>query len=200
MLKTMWPVIWRVLFCLAILISLGAVVVLQAGIDISKPTLRDLLTAGGIVLAIVTFLLNGWRSEVQRRKQHTMSVLQERFSTDFRVLLEERVHSFPPGKRVDPIEFFAYRDNFSADAMPQRKSAEALQALLNNYEFIALAISKGDLDKEMMRETIRGIMCNLVHDCRDLITDARRKNELLFKNLVPLYREWRTLGRHGDIE
>lgn len=192
-----WPVIWRAFLCLVIVAAAGGFTARQLGMVTADLTPRDLITASAALIAIVTFLLSAWNSEVQRRKQQTMSLLQDRHKSDFRILLERRSATFPPGTTVDPDAFLA-RAN-SIDAISARQGADALQALLNHYEFIALALKNGNLDHDMMRKSIRGVMCNLVHDCRLLIAHVRKDNSLIFEHLVPLYNEWLTPGKHEPI-
>ena len=70
----------------------------------------------------------------------------------------------------------------------------AVTELLNFYEFIALGVRLGDFDAPMLKLSVRGIMCNLVDDCRHLIGGIRVHSPLAYENLVWLYSQWRRDG------
>ncbi|MEM9269871.1 MAG: DUF4760 domain-containing protein, partial [Pseudomonadota bacterium] len=77
------------------------------------------------------------------------------------------------------------------EALKRRQCAEAIRSLLNYYEFLALGIERGDLDKDLLYGSIRGILCNLVVDMRDIVETANARNDKTFDRLIWLYNEWR---------
>ncbi len=150
------------------------------------------------VTARLTFL-----SARSQRRQHTVtSILDRRMSPEFQSTLQQREAIFPPGQEVTWQSYQAaataepQNDTLHAErwAEKQREGARALVGLLNYYEFMAQCIEQQIFDEELLRNTIRGIMCNLVHGCRGLIAATRKTNPNLFSSLTTLYDRWRNVG------
>lgn len=125
-------------------------------------------------------------------KQHTITtLLQMRMSETYigRVSKVGGVY-FPPGaKGIYLVREGAFTEPHKDDHLAD------LTYVLNYLEFIASAIRYGDLDEGLMRETLRGIVCNLF-ECGQHYIRHRRKsgengpNPLLFEHLEWLYRRW----------
>lgn len=157
-----------------------------------------------VAAALLTFALSGVFARRAQRKQHTITVLLEtRLSSEFQKTMEKRRYKFPEYTDVKFEDWDSARTCTAAnpddiglaeDTKRQRESALALTQLLNYYEFLAVGITEGDLDKAMLRKTIRSIMCNLVDDCRDLIAGMQRTNPSTYEHLTALYNEWRKEG------
>lgn len=159
---------------------------------------RALTQLGGFFFAVFAFLYNARERQSQSRKQHTIKILFDtRLSGEFRQHLERRKRHFPEGTTVDADEYFRFleakrdADTSDDDALAQRHSAEAVRSLLNYYEFIALGIATGDLDEDMMRRSVRGIMCNLVADMHAVVAEYRRRDPRTFEHLARLYASWK---------
>lgn len=152
-------------------------------------------------ITLLTFFYNARLQRRQSREQHTIKILFDtRLSPEFRDWLDRRKDYFPETEVVPHEVYLAYlrpKGTIDAEALRRRKCAEAIRSLLNYYEFIALGVKRRDLDEAMLRGSIRGIMCNLVGDCREIIDGERRRavdqrgNSQLLANLVWLYRRWR---------
>ncbi|MFK7941746.1 MAG: DUF4760 domain-containing protein [Paracoccaceae bacterium] len=156
------------------------------------------ISAFGVAFAIATFIWNAQRARAQQRKQHTITILfQTRLSPEFRENLAKRKRFFKEGEKVRYSTYLAYltaqRDTEITDdeALRRRESAEAIRSLLNYYEFIALGVSRHDLDESMLKGSIRGIMCALVVDMADIILAEQRANSLAYNNLTRLFTRWR---------
>lgn len=147
------------------------------------------LTATG--LAILTFVLNARRAERAQRKQHTINILfQSRMSEYFQDTNRRRKEIFPTDQDIfleDWKEKRALGGKFA-------EGADALQQMLNYYEFIAVGINQKDLDEELLRQSLRGIMCNLVDDARFMIAELRAGDEKTLTHLAELYERWRDKG------
>lgn len=156
------------------------------------------ISALGVCVALATFIWNAQRSRVQQRKQHTINILfQTRLSPEFRENLAKRKRYFQEGEAVS---YQIYNDYLTAqrdteisddEAIHRRESAEAIRSLLNYYEFIALGVSRNDLDEDMLRGSIRGIMCALVVDMAGIIKAEQKANPLAYSNLTRLFVRWR---------
>ena len=147
-----------------------------------------LTAVGGILFAVFSYFRNAKRAEASQRKQHTINILfQSRLSEYF-----QKTNSLR--KEIFPTDHDIYLDDWKAARAQEGKSregAEALQQLLNYYEFLAVGIAQGDLDKDLLRQSIRGIMCNLVDDARFMIAELRRNDRKTLEFLVALYDDWR---------
>lgn len=157
-----------------------------------------------VVAALGTFAYSAYAARRAQRKQQTMTLLLEsRLSSEFRGILEKRRELFPEYTDVTFDAWNAARTAKSPNpdnelqrktVERERESALALTQLLNYYEFLAVGIKEGDLDKELLRKTLRSIMCNLVDDCRDLIAEMRRRRPSTYEHLTALYDDWREIG------
>ncbi|MEM0989227.1 MAG: DUF4760 domain-containing protein [Pseudomonadota bacterium] len=182
---------------LASLLCLGLLMAAAAG---SGPIdVRTAATLTALFFAVFSFFFRSVEAERQSRKQHTIKILFDtRLSSEFRQHLEHRRVHFKEGAEIDATRYHAFliaaRDSeiTEEEALARRKSAEAVRSLLNYYEFIALGIATGDLDEDMLRGSLRGIMCRLVKDAHQVVRsywtpDDRRT----YEHLAALYERWR---------
>ncbi|MBT8152853.1 DUF4760 domain-containing protein [Epibacterium ulvae] len=147
-----------------------------------------LTAVGGILFAVFSYFRNARRAEAAQRKQHTINILfQSRLSEYFQKTNSLRKEIFPTDQDIFLDDWKAAR---SGTDKP-REGAEALQQLLNYYEFLAVGIAQGDLDKDLLHKSIRGIMCNLVDDARYMIAELRENDPNTLDYLAQLYEEWR---------
>ncbi|SFS46888.1 protein of unknown function [Sulfitobacter marinus] len=173
-----------------------------------SPQYTAFLTATGtivaaisVVAAILTFWFSTRAARHAQRKQHTITVLLEtRLSSEFQGTIEKRRAYFPEYTDVAFDDWNAARNTMTppgasmdviAEHKVRRDSALALTTLLNYYEFLAVGITEGDLDEEMLKKTLRSIMCNLVDDSRHLIAGMQKINPNTYEHLTALYGQWR---------
>lgn len=150
----------------------------------------------GVIAAILTFAISSRANRVAQRKQHTITILLDtRLSDQFQMINTMRKAIYPPGETVGSAVFYPdYRAAYAPAknaATCRRRGAEALVSLLNYYEFLSVGLDQGDLDEAMLRKTLRGIMCRLVDDAREIVAAERRKNGRTFEHLAALYADWR---------
>lgn len=178
--------------------------------------ISSLIAFGGFAVAIYSFRKNAAtnraqvaeqnaRTHLQQKKQHTITILFEtRLSEQFQVANRKRRQVFPEYKdiayddwnaarRAKTVDFYGDKDA-ATKAQTMREGAESLQMMLNYYEFLAVGLRQDDLDEDLLKGTVRGIMCNLVDDSRLLISHLRKSDEKTFENLVWLYNRWRREG------
>lgn len=152
----------------------------------------------GLAAALATYVLTSRAQQRQARIRHSFDVLfQVRMSQEFRVQRERRHAIFPEDTEISWHDWKRARDGDLTtrhSRAEQRAGAEALLFLLNYYEFLALGIAMGDLDEEMLRRSLRGIMCNMEDDARFVIAGVRGVNPLAYDNLCRLYESWRRDG------
>ncbi|MDA7426052.1 DUF4760 domain-containing protein [Thalassococcus lentus] len=156
-----------------------------------------------VAVGLITFILSSRANRVAQRKQHTISILLEtRLSDRFKMLNVQRRAKFPEYHDVTFEDWnearLAQPENTSLkakrEAQRRNEAADAVVTLLNYYEFLAVGIAEGDLDETLLKRTLRGIMCNLVDDCRNLICEMRKRNPRTYENLAALYEDWRRPG------
>ncbi|MEM8979334.1 MAG: DUF4760 domain-containing protein [Pseudomonadota bacterium] len=164
----------------------------------------------GLVAAILTFSYSAKRnreqqaaqfaqSEAMQRRQHTITVLLEtRLSSEVRRHIDDRRKVFPLYQTIDPIAFKCAMQGDNTHATLSSFTPTDLKAaqygvseLLNYYEFLALGITTGDLDHNTLKESVRGLMCNLVDDAREVISEMREVNPKSYVHLIALYDNWR---------
>ena len=169
---------------------------------------RTMATLAGFFFAVFAFFHNAKDKLDQARKQHTLDILFDtRLSSEFRRHLENRKRYFGEGEKVDPALFWEYLRpgirplDETSEPFRKRECAEAIRALLNYYEFLALGIAREDLDEDMLKGTIRGIMVRLVRDMYDVIETHRMPNphndavnEKTYEHLIRLYMRWKKDG------
>lgn len=163
--------------------------ILVSLLGIATATITALVTTGiGLFAAYRTYRRTAEANARAQRKQHTINILfQSRLSEYFQTTNALRKEVFPTDQDIYLDDWKAAR----AEAGKPREGAEALQQLLNYYEFLSVGIDQGDLDKELLHKSIRGIMCNLVDDARFMIAELRENDPNTLVYLAQLYEEWR---------
>ena len=149
-------------------------------------------TAASLIVAIYAIWHNATSSRIQSRKQHTITILfQTRLSSEIQNIHEQRRKLFPEFRDITYERWNAAR---RSPVQAERNAADAVTRLLNYFEFIAVGIRENDLDHDMLKSTIRGQMCNLVDDARDVIAHLRDISPRTYQHLVELYDTWRIEG------
>ncbi len=135
----------------------------------------------GWIVAVVSARQNS-------RKQHTMAVLtQVRISTEVNNRLRGVRATFPAGVTISATDL---ADPKNADAIAD------VHYLLNYYEFLAVAIKHKDLDHDLLRDCIRGQLCDFVRKARVVIDTAINTDPVgairskRYKELLALYQRW----------
>lgn len=176
-------------------ILLGLVAFKLSGVNwLAALDIRSSATLSALLFAVFSFFYRSEETERQSRKQHTIKILFDtRLSAEFRQHLERRSWYFPEGTEVSVAKFkrCLKAPTKHGKPSPNRQSAEALRALLNYYEFIALGLKTGDLDEDMMKGSIRGIMCRLVADSVLVIRWYRTLDQRTFQHVTELYEKWK---------
>lgn len=85
------------------------------------------------------------------------------------------------------------------DVLKDSELKESIRYILNEYEFIAAAIKRKDLDYCLMKDTIRLQLCTTYRKCEPLIAHARGENKTnthgptcprVYIHLIDLYKDW----------
>lgn len=72
-----------------------------------------------------------------------------------------------------------------------RRKAASVTYLLNYFEFIASGVLRGDLDQEIVRQNLRGVVCFYHDKCEPYIRQSNRQNPLVFEHLIKLRTHYR---------
>ena len=141
-------------------------------------------------------------------------IMQTRTSSEFRARADLTSKHFPPGTSQIPDAYHQYfcpkrlgevlTGNDVAEG--DRAHAEAIAALkyvLNYYEFMAVGIRAGDLDEDMIYDTLHPTICNL-YDRSSLLIDYLRNpaktgsDSTAYSDLKLLVDRWKT--RRSEAE
>lgn len=154
----------------------------------------------GIAVTIMAVVLTVRSTQAENRKQSTIKIiLESRVSETFKNDLATIHTHFPDGRKASITKFKRYSKSNKLD---EKKVANALIQMLNYYEFIAIGIRKGDIDGKMMKETIRGPLCRLIFEKRDIIRYYRvdMGQKKTFENIVALYWLWVDEGQKWEYD
>jgi hypothetical protein len=169
-----------------------------------------LATAGWIVNSYISLRNHDKQAEHTRnlqRKQHSMNVLlqtrQNPIFNDHRLKL---IKAYPPGTDI-PLADKEHVLNDPGAGDPNamggangQSVSDHVYYIANHYEFIAAAIRQGDMDEELFKQTLRGIMVNFHKKTREYIrveqkVDAQGKpTNKAFEHYDWLYERWKDEG------
>lgn len=163
--------------------------------------MATMMSAAAVTVALITLL---WHSigkvRIDRVTRTFEFLIATRSSERLVELRRLRKQFFAEGEPIS-AEWFARHIHMSdiqvgsdSNLIRSREAAEAIREMLNTYEFMALRASKSDLDRNILRKALRGIVSSFVIDCMPAIEHARSQNPVAYRHLVELYQEWRSLG------
>ncbi len=170
--------------------SIFALLIYSATDDPSKaaPIFAACLTITVIALG---WVFVGWNSHNNTVRQNTNNLLFARFAHS---PFSEAIHRFHSTFGIDkkvPISWEEFEKMRLAESEEDRRAAESLIYILNYYEFIASGVVRGDLDKKVVRDNIRGNI-EFYHDkCFSIIRTARKTNPRTFEYLSKIRAHYR---------
>jgi len=146
----------------------------------------------GAFFATVGWLYTGYQTTRNARKSHTMTILvQLRNSETFQKHRIAVLARFPSGRKVTADDLPALRSE-TVDPQTQRPpTLESIIYIANYYEFISVGVKTGDLDREMIQQTLRAILV-LWYDHFEALLDERRRTNpkayIAWRELVAVFR------------
>lgn len=147
---------------------------------------EQILAAVGVMAAVCGWLIAGIINLRNSIRQHTIStLLQSRLSATYMQYadkLSKHYGEYEARKKSNP----ALRENATDNV-----DILALRYILNYFEFIAIGIKRGDLDEDMLRDSLRGILLKNVAISRPWIMLERVQNRNLYENLLWLHDRWK---------
>ena len=156
------------------------------------------------ILASATIALIGWLTGHyltirNHRMQHTLNILlQMRQSDLFNKYRIRILDKFPDSVAItaDDIEEILEQHKLRTKCGEDSTIMDAITYTANYYEFIASGIRRGDLDKEMVRLTHRGIIINFFGKISSILAYYRytelppHEKTKLYENLIWLVAQW----------
>ena len=137
-------------------------------------TLDNWLFLAGIEAAVAGWVVTSFMTFRNSIKQHTINtLLQTRLSATY--MAEANVinrNLFPPTlQNLTPLPIDFFHDEKNADTV------RAVNYLINYFEFISVAIRHGDLDANVVKNTLRGILFNFYNRVELYIKYQRGEDE-----------------------
>jgi len=117
-------------------------------------------------------------------KQHTINVLlQSRLSTAFNQRVDAFNKVFPYGTDITAADLAKTDDDTKA-------ALEGVKYLLNYHEFVATGIRHKDLDHDMLKDSIQGIVVGLARKAKPYIVEKRAANSETLQHFMWLVDLW----------
>lgn len=164
----LWLAAWKYYFPEYLLFR-----VIPAPLKLTKP---NWLLLVGVVAAVMGWLVSTYMTLRNSIKQHTINtLLQSRLSTQYQQQAKVINQTFfAPGMPLnDPVPL-----EFLQSAEPaNREALDAVNYVLNYFEFCAVGIRFGDLDENLMRQTMRSIIRRLCNRMMLYIRYTRGEDE-----------------------
>jgi len=166
----------------------GTYIYLNTVGDPAYPIYAALLS---LSIVAVGWAVAGWITHRNTIRQNTNSMLFARFS---QAPFGEALHRFHQtfGNDVFPkITRDQLRELRSTGNEDDRKAATSVGYLLNYYEFIAAGVLHGDLDQNIIRNNIRGVICFYHDKCEPYIVYSNQQNPKVYEHLIKLRTHYR---------
>ena len=160
-------------------------------VEADAPKSNAPVLLGGVIVAFSSLIAATWTGWRSSRMQHTISALQS-LRTDREYIIAgtivKRRHA-PTGAQIsDDLLAELLNPRPDPGAAPDKPTfAESVDFILNQYEFLAVAVRNGVMDETMLRQTIRGSICGLVESFAPYLKARRQSNPQIGENLIWLY-------------
>lgn len=137
-------------------------------------------------LAVVGWITTAIVSLRNSIKQHTINtLLQSRLSTAFNQRTDDLAAVYPTGINL--------KESDLTNTDPKNLAAlAALKYFLNHHEFIAVGICHGDLNPDVLKSCIEGIVVGLYEKAEVYIKARQKDDPQNFEHFVWLYEEWKS--------
>lgn len=158
------------------------------------------------ILVSMTVVVIGWcvqsiLGKKASRRQHTLNtILNTRVSDIYQSRLKAYSSAITIDQYIHPTlaRWFHHKssDEFSDFEIDDdvKDALNGIVYVINYFEFIALAIEKGDIDEELFRECFRGMLPGIEKRAFHLIREAQNKDKEFFCAFVELVDKWNENG------
>ena len=144
----------------------------------------------GAAVAALGWGVAGWIAHRNAVRQNTNNLLFARFSQTTFTDAMHRFHSVFGNDPQDAITPERLR-SVAAEGEEGKRATASVNYLLNYFEFIAAGVIRGDLDAQVVKENIRGVICYYYDKCEPHILAANRRNHRTFEYLRKLRTHYR---------
>jgi hypothetical protein len=152
----------------------------------NAPTVTNWPLTIGTFTALIGWMFSSWVTLRNSIKQHTFNIwLQTRCSAKYMEHAEamNRLY-FSRGKKVGLSKNDLNSESF-------KDLEQSLVYILNHYEFVAVGIRFGDLDEEILKQTMRGIVVSLYQYVELYIIMLQESRPSAYEHLTALYLRWK---------
>lgn len=140
----------------------------------------------GFFAALTGWMVSAWVTLRNSTKQHTFNIwLQTRCSAKY----------MEHAEIINKL-YFNRKDGYvlTIDDLekPDFKNIEqSFVYVLNHYEFVAVGIRSGDLDEDIIRQAMRGIVVGLYEYASAYIKRMQGQSPQAYEHLTALYHRWK---------
>lgn len=146
---------------------------------------EHMLAAIGLAGAVSGWMATGWINLRNSIRQHTITtLLQTRLSATYMGYADEL------SKHYSAYETRRKTNPAMREEPTDKVNIQALRYILNYFEFIAIGIKRGDLDEDMLRDSLRSILMKNVEMSRPWISALRVENKKYYSHVLWLHDKW----------
>jgi hypothetical protein len=176
-------VVYLAIFAAALLVF--SVVVIGSWNSKERP-LGAVATFLGALLAAAGWVISNEVSTLNSRKQHTIKFITDYLTNSQRISDKQVIDTkIPYPTKLTPT-LVGYTN--SADPFIQ-----ALDRELNFFEFMTIAILRGDMSEALARRMMADFLIAYYEQCDDYITYWQARKANTWAGLTALYRKWEAL-------
>ena len=149
-------------------------------------------------LATIGWLYTNHTNIRNQQRAHTMNALLQMRTNS--VLNEHRINifrKFPVGTKLTDADLLTIqqeaRDTRSYNITSSARSTstdDSRRYVANLYEFICVGMSEGDLDEEIIRKSLRGLMLNYYKQFGIFITYAKTRQPTAYEYFTHYFNRW----------
>jgi hypothetical protein len=150
-----------------------------------------LATCATVAVAALGWAVAGWNTHRNTVRQNTNNILFARFS---QAPFGEALHRFHKefGWKVsEPVTTERITQLRESGNEEKQKAAASAVYILNYFESIASGVLHGDLDKKIVSDNVRGLICSYHDKCSPHIMTSNKKNRKTYENMIKLRTHYR---------
>lgn len=144
-----------------------------------------------VAVAAIGWAVAGWISHRNTVRQNTNNMLFARFS---QAPFGEAMHRFHMHFGYDlnrKVTFEEMAKLRSSAAENDKRTAASVSYLLNYFELLSIGVINGDLDQNIIRQNVRGLIIYYHDKCAPHIRTLNKQNHLTFENLIKIRTHYR---------
>lgn len=167
---------------------IGAYIYINTADTPAYPVFAALMSISAVAAG---WTIAGWITHRNTIRQNTNSMIFARFSQAPFGEAMHRFHCTFDKKVSGQVTLAEIAKLRSTGCDEDRRNTASVTYLLNYFEFIASGVLRGDLDQEIVRQNLRGVVCFYHDKCEPYIRESNRQNPLVFEHLIKLRTHYR---------